>query len=95
MIDFFFCLFQLWRQNVNFVKFDPKVNLVSFFCQIRPRVSKTTKTTGFSVTYFPSVGQWSLKGLMGQGSLKGVHGSVELEGLMGQWGLKSSWVSGA
>ena len=59
MTDFFFCHFQLWRLNVNFVKFDPDV----VFCQIRPRVSKTTKTTGFSVTYFPSV--WMLPLLPG------------------------------
>ena len=33
---------------INFVK------LPIVFCQMRPRVSKTTKTTGFSVTYFSS-----------------------------------------
>ena len=53
MTDFFFCQFQLWRLNVNFVKFDPEVNFVSFFVKFDPGCQKRQKRQVFLSRTFP------------------------------------------
>ena len=53
MTDFFYCQFQLWRLNVNFVKFDPEVNFLSFFVKIDPGCQKRQKRQVFLSLTFP------------------------------------------
>ena len=53
MTDFFFCQFQLWRLNVNFVKFDPEVNFLSFFVKFDPGCQKRQKRQVFLSLTFP------------------------------------------
>ena len=48
-----FCQFQLWRLNVNFVKFDPEVNSLSLFVKFYPGCQKRQKRQVFLSLTFP------------------------------------------
>ena len=50
---FLFCQFQLWRLNVNFVKFDPEVHYLSFFVIFDPGCQKRQKRQVFLSLTFP------------------------------------------
>ena len=55
----FLCQFQLWRLNVNFVKFDPEVNFLSFFVKFDPGCQKRQKRqVSLSLTFPVIVEGW-------------------------------------